>query len=349
MVWWQSAPQTSADICVRSSSIKQKRFRKSLVLLICFLLNAYFIPHSIGAENCTEKNDLYYSRLNFTNLKGIPYSFETLQRLTPGLSRAFLIDNTTKVQIFATYQGRTCIPTSYSTEQFAPSPYLTESEEGIRNFLGIIGDYPSGLGNAPTTSNDGRARALDLYKKLQLEMKDPNFSTIKLDYQSRADAPRISQLSNTSQGNFWQSPEETMRRRIKDYIESYYAKLKLVQNLNYESESSYLVTKFVNLEINWEDGCLTKYFQHRKTGTSMLTFSTRVFGPDWAVSYFFDSPYSSALRCSGIVTMGDMAFGKVTFLPNALAKTITITCVKGKSTKQVSGATPKCPTGYTKK
>ena len=35
--------------------------------------------------------------------------------------------------------------------------------------------------------------------------------------------------------------------------------------------------------------------------------------------------------------------------PSVLAKTITITCVKGKLTKKVTGTNPKCPTGYTKK
>ena len=30
-------------------------------------------------------------------------------------------------------------------------------------------------------------------------------------------------------------------------------------------------------------------------------------------------------------------------------KSVTITCVKGKTTKQVSGSNPKCPTGYKKK
>ncbi|NDE48230.1 MAG: hypothetical protein EB019_04610, partial [Actinobacteria bacterium] len=32
-----------------------------------------------------------------------------------------------------------------------------------------------------------------------------------------------------------------------------------------------------------------------------------------------------------------------------VAKKITITCIKGKTTKKVSGVNPKCPKGYKKK
>jgi hypothetical protein len=40
--------------------------------------------------------------------------------------------------------------------------------------------------------------------------------------------------------------------------------------------------------------------------------------------------------------------------PSAVAKpvakkSVTISCVKGKTTKKVSGTSPKCPTGYKKK
>ncbi|NDE48124.1 MAG: hypothetical protein EB019_04045, partial [Actinobacteria bacterium] len=35
--------------------------------------------------------------------------------------------------------------------------------------------------------------------------------------------------------------------------------------------------------------------------------------------------------------------------PAPVAKKITITCIKGKSTKKVSGVNPKCPKGYKKK
>jgi hypothetical protein len=35
--------------------------------------------------------------------------------------------------------------------------------------------------------------------------------------------------------------------------------------------------------------------------------------------------------------------------PAAKAKKVTITCIKGKLTKKVTGSAPKCPTGYKKK
>ena len=56
---------------------------------------------------------------------------------------------------------------------------------------------------------------------------------------------------------------------------------------------------------------------------------------------------SPASKDSSTVKQGAEAKGEAQ--TKAIAKKKTITCIKGKTTKKVSGSTPKCPTGYKKK
>lgn len=315
--------------------------KKTLVIAIASMFISFLgVSPSHSAENCTNKNQIGKQTAEFTNLAGEKFKV-TLPPvgITSEFSRMYLLNEESSISIETLYEGPNCIATIIGTTANAKRQSVDFNDT---NFDSWITELNSTHGNQIKTYENKlyiRKKTEDLIRLL----KTPDFSSIRINYQTKEDVPRLGTVNNG--GDTWQTPTFAISRKIIDDIETDYVAL---NDLNKFTDYNYFKMIFLNLKINSTDGCFRYNSTSALTKQNVNQYSSVNLGPPHI--YYFSQPYKVGLKCKvNVSVLGSNFYVGQIELVAIQTKTIqskTIYCTKGKTLKTVVGQNPKCPSGY---
>jgi len=318
-------------------NLMKKALRLTLTIILC---SSFQLNNAYGVENCTVKNQLGKRIAEFTNLIGDEFKVGLPPiGLTADFSRTYLLNEKSVVKISSIYEGPDCIATSFTSNANAKPQSLELNDTNVENWMT---DLPSnGRGGVKTYENK-------VYVKRKLDdlvalIKSPEFKTLKINYQSYDDIPKLSKVNNG--GDTWQNPTSVISRVITNQIESDYQKL---NDTSKYGDYAGFKTMFLNLGLSSPDGCLRYQTSTDFSKETINIYSSANMGPPHI--YYFSEPFTASLSCRVNVSIYGSNFyvGEINLIAVQPKVTVqkTITCVKGKIIKKISAVNPKCPTGY---
>jgi len=315
--------------------------KKTLVLAVTSVLLSFMGLNPIqSAENCTIKNQIGKQTAEFTNLAGEKFMV-TLPPvgLTSEFSRMYLLNEDSPVSISTVYEGPNCIATTIGTIVNAKPQSVEFNDLNFDNWITVLNS--THVDQIKTYENKLyiRKKTDDLIRLL----KNPEFSSIKINYQSKADVARLGMVNNG--GDTWQRPTFSISKKLRDEIEADYIAL---NDLSKFTDYNYFKMIFLNLTINSTDGCFRYNSTSALTKQNINQYSSVNLGPPHV--YYFSQPYSVGLKCKAKVSVLGSNFyvGEIDLIASQpqTIQSKTIYCTKGKISRTMVGQNPKCPNGY---
>ncbi len=314
------------------------------VIFTLFIISVTNVAPTVAnaVENCTDKNWRSTSTAKFTNLEGLSYSVSAPYELDSQFSRAYLIDETTRVDISTLYEGSNCLATVVTRSVNAKEQFLPENEVAVDKFLSQNdSDF------FPKTYEE-KLNAKRFIQRLKEELLSSKYASSNIEYQSRESAGQIGRKNIVS--DLWQNPLYDLQKRMGEIIDSEY---RLLNDNNRYGEYYKYKSLFLNLRLNSSDGCFAYYKEQKDSGVVTKLYSSGIPGPNYFWAYYFEKPYSNTLQCKVSISLYNSEFsvGNLILIPqNKVSTSVkSIICIKGKTLKMLSGANPKCPAGYKKK